>query len=139
MSTTQIESNPKLELPAFANEPLFAGCDDPQVREAFPRAIARVREQLGRDYPLYINGRNVVTDEVIDSINPADPDEVIGHICQAGTEEVEQAIRAAQNAFETWRDSSPAERAGYLVKAAQIARERIYEYSAWQVVEEGKQ
>jgi len=139
MSTTQIESNPKLELPAFANEPLFAGCDDPQVREAFPRAIAEVRGQLGRDYPLYINGRDVVTDEVIDSINPADPDEVIGRICQAGTKQIEEALTAAQNAFQTWRDTSPAERAEYLVKAAQITRERIYEYSAWQVLEEGKQ
>jgi len=139
MSTTQIESNVKLELPAFANEPLFAGCGDPQVRKAFPHAITQVRRQLGRDYPLYINGRDVVTDEVIDSINPADPDEVIGRICQAGTEEVEHALTAAHNAFQTWRDTSPAERAEYLVKAARIARERIYEYSAWQVLEEGKQ
>lgn len=135
MSTTQINQ----ELPAFTNEPIFPGCDDPQIGEAFPRAIAAVRQQLGRDYPLYINGKDVVTREVIDSINPADPDEVIGRICQAGTEEVEQALAAAHNAFQTWRDTSPAERAEYLVKAAQIARERIYEYSAWQVLEEGKQ
>ena len=91
MSTTQIESTRKLELPAFTNEPLFPGCDDPQVREAFPRAIAEVRAQLGRDYPLYINGHDVVTGETIESINPGDPDEVIGRICQAGTKGVEDA------------------------------------------------
>lgn len=139
MSRTQIESTPKLELPDFVNEPLFAGCDDPEVREAFPRAIAEVREQLGRDYPLYINGRDVATNDVIASINPADPDEVIGRISQAGTKEVEEALAAAQKAFQTWRDTPPVERAGYLVRAAKIARERIYEYSAWQVLEEGKQ
>lgn len=139
MSTTQIESKPKPELSAFANEPLFAGCDDPQVKEAFPRAIAHIRGQLGRDYPLHINGKDVVTDEVIESINPADPNEIIGRIYQAGTKEIEEALTAAHNAFQTWRDASPAERAEYLVKAAKIARERIYEYSAWQVLEEAKQ
>ena len=139
MSTTQVQGKSELELPAFTNEPIFPGCDDPQVKAGFGRAIAQVREQLGRTYRLYINGRNVVTDDIIDSINPADPGEVIGHICQAGTREIEEALTAAQKAFQTWRDTSPAERAEYLVKAAKIARERIYEYCAWQILEEGKQ
>lgn len=139
MNITQTDTSLKLELPAFQNERLFAGCDDPQVREAFPRAIAQVRGELGKTYALYIDGKEVVTDELIDSVNPADPDEVIGHVCQAGAEEVEQALTAAQKAFESWRDTSASERADYLVRAAQIARERIYELSSWQVLEEGKQ
>ncbi len=139
MSTTQIQAKSELELPAFTNEPIFPGCDDPQVKAGFGRAIPQVREQLGRTYRLYINGKNVATDDIIDSINPADPGEVIGRIHQAGTKEIEEALTTAQNAFKTWRDTSPSERAEYLVKAAKIARERIYEYSAWQILEEGKQ
>lgn len=139
MSTTQIQSQLNLELPAFTNELIFPGCDDPQVKAGFGRAIAQVRQELGRTYRLFINGRNVVTGEKIDSVNPADPDEIIGRVCQAGTKEVDRALAAAQNASQSWRDVPPAERAEYLVKAAKVTRERIYYYSAWQLLEEGKQ
>jgi len=139
MSTKQRKAGCGLELPPFSNEPIFPGCDDPTVREGFGAAIAQVREQLGRTYPLFIDGKDVLTEQTIDSVNPADPDEVVGRACQATTREVEEALSAAQKAFESWRDTSPSERAEYLVRAARIARERIYYYSAWQLLEEGKQ
>ena len=128
-----------LTLPPFVNERIFPGVDDPTAREAFPKAIADVRGQLGKTYPLYINGQDVTTDTLLDSVNPADPDEVIGKICQAGTTEAEQALTAAEKALLTWRDVDPAERAQYLVKAAALVRDNLYEYAAWQVLEEGKQ
>jgi len=139
MSKRQNETTSEPELSAFRNERIFPGCDDPEVGQAFPRAIAAVRKDLGKSYPLYIGGKEVATDEVIDSINPADPDEVIGRVCQAGTKEIEDALTAAQEAFLSWRDTPPVERAEYMVKAAEIARKRIYELSSWQVLEEGKQ
>jgi RHH-type proline utilization regulon transcriptional repressor/proline dehydrogenase/delta 1-pyrroline-5-carboxylate dehydrogenase len=139
MSEKQSETVAGLKLSAFRNERLFPCCGNPEVKQAFPRAIAIVRKDLGGSYPLYIDGKEVVTDEVVDSINPANPDEVIGRVCQAGAREVEDALIAAQKAFLSWRDTSPGERSEYLVKAAAIARERIYEFSAWQVLEEGKQ
>ena len=66
MDITQTETTPRLELPPFQNEKIFPGCDDPQVKDAFPRAIARVRKELGKTYPLFIDGREVVTEEIID-------------------------------------------------------------------------
>ncbi|MCH7557460.1 MAG: L-glutamate gamma-semialdehyde dehydrogenase [Planctomycetes bacterium] len=139
MNSTRSKTTRKLELAAFRNEKVFPGCDDPEVKESFPRAVAQVRQELGKTYPLFIGGKEVFTDDTIDSINPADPDEVIGRVCQAGTKEVEEALAAAEKAFQTWRDTSPSERAEYLVRAASIARKRIYEFSSWQVLEEGKQ
>ncbi len=127
------------DLPPFKNERLFPGIDDPIARQAFPEAIARVRNQLGQAYPLHIDGRDVQTEVMLDSVNPADPEEVIGTVCQAGTSEAEQALSAAAKALLTWRNVEPAERAGYLVTAAAIVRERLYEFAAWQVLEEGKQ
>ncbi len=126
-------------LAPFRNERVFPGLDDPRVREAFPRAIAEVRTQLGRTYPLYIDGREVTTPDTLDSVNPANPSEVIGTVCQAGRGEAETALSAAQRALSSWRNVDPVERARYLVKAADAARRRIFEYSAWQVLEEGKQ
>ncbi|MBN1506880.1 MAG: L-glutamate gamma-semialdehyde dehydrogenase [Sedimentisphaerales bacterium] len=123
----------------FRNERTFPGVDDPRVRQAFPLAIAQVRRRLGRTYPLYIDGRDVTTGRTLDSINPAKPSEVIGTVCQADTAQAGQALAAAQRALMDWRDVDPTERARFLIEAAGLARQRIFEYSAWQVLEEGKQ
>jgi RHH-type proline utilization regulon transcriptional repressor/proline dehydrogenase/delta 1-pyrroline-5-carboxylate dehydrogenase len=139
MVTATIRSKRSLDLPPFRNERVFPGVDDPGVRRDFPLALAQVRKQLGRTYPLYIGGRDLTTRETLDSANPADPGETVGRVCQAGTEEAEQALVAAERASLSWRDVDPTERARYLVAAADVARRRMFEYAAWQILEEGKQ
>ncbi|OGT96130.1 MAG: L-glutamate gamma-semialdehyde dehydrogenase, partial [Geobacteraceae bacterium GWB2_52_12] len=125
-------------VPHFKNEPMvdFTRADQ---RSAFPRAIAEVRTQLGRSYPLYIEGKELAGKEQIESVNPAAPREVVGHVAQSGTGEAALAISAAAKAFPGWRDTAPLERAEYLLKGAALARRRIFELSAWQVLEIGKQ
>ncbi len=125
-------------LPPFANEPTadFARAEE---RAAFPRALAEVRRRLGAVVPLHIGGRDVETAERADSVNPAAPDEVVGWISQAGRGETAAAIAAAKKAFPGWRDTPPAERAAFLLKAAAAARRRFHELCAWQVLEIGKQ
>jgi len=108
-------------------------------RDIFPQEIASVRAKLGKTYPLYIGGKEITTADTIPTINPAKPAEVLGSICQAGVAEVDQAIAAAKAAFPAWRDTPPEVRAGYLLKAAAVARRRVFELSAWQVLEIGKQ
>ncbi len=125
-------------LTPFHNEPAVDFTLE-QTRQAFKNAIADVRGKLGRTYPLFINGKEVQTDDRIVSVNPANPKEQIGTVCQAGREDVARAIEAAKAAFPAWRDTSPRERADYLIEAATIARRRLYELSAWQVLEVGKQ
>jgi RHH-type proline utilization regulon transcriptional repressor/proline dehydrogenase/delta 1-pyrroline-5-carboxylate dehydrogenase len=111
----------------------------PDHRAAFPQAIATVRAQAGKRYPLYINGKEVVTHDHCDTVNPNRPSELLGRIAQAGIDETSQAIGAAKNAFPAWRDTPPRKRAEYLLKAAEVARKRLFDLSAWQVLEIGKQ
>lgn len=125
-------------LPPFRNEPA-ADFTKREEREAFPRAIAEIRKNAAKDFLLFINGKDVRTDERIVSVNPANPSEVVGSVCVAGAGEVESAIAAAKAAFPSWRHRSPRERAEYLLKAAAIARRRVHELSAWQILEIGKQ
>jgi aldehyde dehydrogenase (NAD+) len=70
--------------------------------------------------------------------NPADRDEVVGHFASSGTEDVEAAIAAAEEAFRTWRLSSPITRATILHKAANILETRIPEVGRELTREEGK-
>lgn len=125
-------------LPRFENEP-FADFTKEPVRKAFIDAVAQVRSQLGREYPLIIGGKEVRTSDTLPSVNPANPSEVIGTICQASTREIDLAIEAAKKAAPAWKALSPEERAGFLVKAAEVARKEIFTLSAWQTLEVGKQ
>ncbi|NQV32226.1 MAG: L-glutamate gamma-semialdehyde dehydrogenase [Phycisphaeraceae bacterium] len=125
-------------LPRFHNAAL-ADCAEQSVREGFVQALAQVKGQLGKTYALNINGQAVMTEDVIDSVNPAQPSQVVGKVCQAGTQEIGKAIEAAQKAFETWRNVPIQERAKYLTDAAKSLKRRIYEICAWQILEEGKQ
>jgi RHH-type proline utilization regulon transcriptional repressor/proline dehydrogenase/delta 1-pyrroline-5-carboxylate dehydrogenase len=107
-------------------------------RDAFKVGLDNVRHSLGRLYRLYIDGRWVETDERLESYNPAKDNEIIGHICQAGKAEVEEALRASQKAFPKWRATTPEKRAEYLFQAADLARNRRIELAALQVFEVGK-
>jgi RHH-type transcriptional regulator, proline utilization regulon repressor / proline dehydrogenase / delta 1-pyrroline-5-carboxylate dehydrogenase len=122
----------------FVNEPL-ADFTRAEVRKAFTEAIAHVREDLGRTYPLYIGGQDIMTTDTIPSRNPAAPDEIIGQVCQASIKEIDLAIMAAKAAFPAWKALSATDRARYLFKAANIARKKIHDLCAWQILEVGKQ
>jgi RHH-type proline utilization regulon transcriptional repressor/proline dehydrogenase/delta 1-pyrroline-5-carboxylate dehydrogenase len=125
-------------LPRFINEPMV-DFTRAEHRTAFPKAIALVRMKLGKTYPLYIDGKEIATTERVNTVNPANPAEILGEISQAGVEEAKLAVAAAKKAFPAWRDTTPHERAEYLLKGAVAARKRIFELSAWQVLEIGKQ
>ena len=123
----------------FKNEPMVDFTRQ-ELREIFPQEIAKIRTNaLGKTYPLYINGKNVEIADKIPTVNPAKPSEVLGYVCQGGIAEVDMALNAAKSVFPTWRDTPPTERAKFLIKAAEVARRRQYELSAWQVLEVGKQ
>src|SRR5213594_1054894 len=101
-------------------------------------ALARVRPQLGQKYPLVINGERVWTDKTIASINPSSPDDVVGHVAEAGIPEAERAVKAARDAFEKWSRTSFETRCRLLERAADIMHRRRYELSALEVFEVGK-
>lgn len=122
----------------FCNE-AAADFTRPELREEFRRQLARLRAKRDEVYPLHIDGADIPTVDIVASLNPACPAEPVGNVCQAGIEEAAQAVATAAAAFPDWRDTPPGERAAYMVKGAAVARERIVELAAWQVLEIGKQ
>jgi len=110
----------------------------PENQERMREALARVRTRLGRKYPLVINGDRVWTDKTIASINPTSPDDVVGHVAEAGIPEAERAVKAARDAFEKWSRTSFETRCRLLERAADIMHRRRFELSALEVFEVGK-
>jgi 1-pyrroline-5-carboxylate dehydrogenase len=121
----------------FTNE-VVNDFSDPADVAAMKEALETVKHGFGKSYPLLIGGRKIETQKKIRSLNPADPQQVVGLIGSASKDEAMQAIDAAARAFESWRHVSMPERAGYLFKAAQLLRERRFLYDALLVYEVGK-
>ncbi len=124
-------------LPTFKNEPLTDFSDSANVA-AFEAALRRVRDSLDRLQPMLIGGREVLTSDVLTSVNPAAPHEVVARFPQGTAQHVDQAVEAAQCAFKAWSQTPASERAGYLLRAAGMMRRERHTVSAAMVLEAGK-
>ncbi len=111
----------------------------PEERLALAEALKLARGQLGRRYPLLVNGEEIFSKDTLDSLNPANPQEVVGTVSLADAGLLDRAVGAAAAAQSAWEDRSARERAGFLFRAAAIARKRLAELAAWQILEVGKQ
>ncbi len=109
-----------------------------KAREQAQSAIQTVRQQLGQLYQPLINGEHKSTQDVIDSVNPSQPEEVVGRVGLISVEQAEQAIQAAKAAFPAWQRTPASHRAKILRRAADLMEQRRAELSAWMVLEAGK-
>jgi 1-pyrroline-5-carboxylate dehydrogenase len=121
----------------FANEP-FVDFKQPENARAMQAALDLVASQLGREYDLIIGGHRIRTDGKIRSLNPARPAQVVGVHQKAGAEHAEDAMQAALRAFESWSRVATGVRVSLLLGAAQIIRDRKFEFMAWLTYEVGK-
>lgn len=109
-----------------------------EARDAIAAALAHVRRQLGRDYPLAIRGAAGTAESLHAAINPARPQEVLGRFEFAAQAHAQRAIDNARGAFPAWRDTPAAERCALCLRAAELLLEQRAELSAWEVLEQGK-
>jgi 1-pyrroline-5-carboxylate dehydrogenase len=107
----------------------------PENEQALRAAIKDVETKLGKRYPIVIGGEERETGQWIKSINPADPDQVVGEVAKARKEDVEDAIQAAHKAFKKWRNMPAKERASVLFKLAGLMNKHRLELDAWMVYE----
>ncbi|HEX3436645.1 MAG TPA: L-glutamate gamma-semialdehyde dehydrogenase [Pseudacidobacterium sp.] len=134
ISTVILPRSPQGE---FRNEP-FTDFSKHENAQAMKDALLRVGNMLGHEYELVIGGERLKTSGKIESRNPAHPEQIVGIHQKAGAEHAEEAMQAAQKAFETWKYVSVEERVSLLLNAAQIIRDRKFEFCAWLTYEVGK-
>lgn len=121
----------------FKNEPL-TDFSKPANRKGMEKALAKVRAELGKEYPLVIGGEEITTQDKLYSYNPAKPSEVVGIFSKANQELANKAVETAAAVFETWKKVPAKKRADYLFKAAALMRKRKFEFNAWLTYEVGK-
>jgi 1-pyrroline-5-carboxylate dehydrogenase len=121
----------------FRNEP-FTDFSKEENAQAMRDAIAKVQDELGREYPLVIGGERIKTEGKLESINPANRTQVVGRFQKATKELANRAVETAHETFQTWKTTSPSERADLLFRVAELLRERKHEMSAWMIHEVAK-
>ena len=124
-------------LTEFRNEPV-ADFSLPANRQAMEAALKKVRSEFGREYQLRIGAERISTGDHLYSVNPSNPQEVVGIHHKATRDLANRAVESAWAAFPKWSRTPAAERVRLLLEAARILRARKSEFDAWLVYEAGK-
>ncbi len=121
-------------LPPFQNEPITDFSKE-ENRTRMRAALEDVRDQLGQDYPLLIDGEAISTTETLISECPSDFAKIVGRTARASREDASRAVEVAEHAYPSWSASPARERSGVLLRAAEIMRRDRFELAAWEVFE----
>jgi 1-pyrroline-5-carboxylate dehydrogenase len=109
-----------------------------RMHQAFDEALDAVQGELGRTYPMIVDGRERRGSGTFEVRAPANRDVLIG-VFQTGTaKDVDDAVAAASAAFPAWSGRPYAERVGIMRRAAAIVRERKFRLAALLILEAGK-
>jgi acyl-CoA reductase-like NAD-dependent aldehyde dehydrogenase len=93
---------------------------------------------MSKKYDMTINGKSVPAGDYREIRNPANHDEVVGMMPIGAREHLEQAIDAAQSAFQSWRYSSDKERAEACLTIAKVVSDNTDELKILLSKEQGK-
>jgi 1-pyrroline-5-carboxylate dehydrogenase len=116
----------------------YSDFTDPAVKAAYELALAGIESRFGASYPLVIGGESITTGASIESVNPSDPEQVVGVSASAGVAEAQQALDAAWDAFASWSRKPADFRARIGMRLAEIMRRNKFELAAIQTFEAGK-
>src|SRR5258708_23721754 len=135
MATTLAETITQADTLQPCQNELVADFSKPENRAAMERALATVRAQLGREYDILIAGKRIKTGDLLKSLNPSRPTEVVGIHHRATTDLANRAVEDAFAYFPEWSATLAAERIAMLGRVASIIRDRKFEFDAWLVYE----
>ncbi|HWQ83334.1 MAG TPA: aldehyde dehydrogenase family protein, partial [Anaerolineales bacterium] len=109
-----------------------------ELHTQFDKALAAHKANLGQEYGMIIDGKDVFTAEKFENRSPADTSVVLG-VFQKGSEaEAHAALAAARKAFPAWSHMNWQDRVALIRKAAGEIDRRIYEIGAAMAMEVGK-
>jgi 1-pyrroline-5-carboxylate dehydrogenase len=126
-----------MAIPKFKNEHAldFTKAANRKKQEA---ALAALRAQLGKEYPIVIGGERILTEEKFNSYNPARPSEILGVFQKGNAALATKAIETAARKFEEWKVVPSRKRATLLLNAARVMKKRRFELNAVAILEVGK-
>jgi len=109
-----------------------------ELHQRFEEGLKKIKENLGKEYGMIINGKDHYADEKFEDRSPANTDQVLGIFQKGGVEDALAAIEAARKAFPKWSQMKWKDRVKIMQKVADRIDERIYEIGAAMAMDVGK-
>lgn len=102
-------------------------------------ANINVRDYIDENYGLFINNEFQASGsgETITVTNPANGED-LAKVARAGKEDVDKAVQAAHDAFDSWSKISKAERADYLSEIGRRIHEKAEHLATVESLQNGK-
>jgi 1-pyrroline-5-carboxylate dehydrogenase len=105
--------------PPPVNEPVRSYAPASPERESLKKRLEEMKSER-IEIPCVIGGKDVKTGTLREAVMPHDKDHVLADVHQGGATEVEQAIKAAADAWNDWHRLPWEERAAVFLRAAEL-------------------
>lgn len=112
-------SNAFYRAPKAVNEPVLTYTPESNERAVLKKTIAQLKSQ-NLDIPMYINGKQVFTENKISIHPPHERSYTLGYFNKGTQQHVLEAIQAALDAKTVWENMAWEERAAIFLKAADL-------------------
>ncbi len=109
-----------------------------ELHKGFDKAVGKLKANLGKEYGMIIDGKDVFADDKYEDHSPVNTDWVLAVIQKGNATQANMAIEAARKAFPAWSHTPWKERVRLVRKAASIIEKRIFELGAAMALEVGK-
>ena len=109
-----------------------------ELHKGFDAAVVRLKQNLGKEYGMIINGKDVFADEKWEDRSPVNTDWVLARLQKGNASHANQAIAAARAAFPKWSHTPWQQRVKLVRKAASLLEQRIFDLGAAMALEVGK-
>jgi len=109
-----------------------------EFHRKFDTALTEVKNDLGKDYPIIINGEMIYLSEKYEVKSPTDTNIILGRISNCGKAEIKQAVDAAKAASEEWRSTQYQSRAKIFNECADTFSSDKFHLAALLSIENGK-
>jgi 1-pyrroline-5-carboxylate dehydrogenase len=93
---------------------------------------------LGKEYGMFIDGKEVFADEKFEVRSPINTDWVLGVMQKGNAQHAQMAIEAARRAFPAWARTPWKKRVALVRKASKLIEKRIFELGAAMAMNVGK-
>lgn len=109
-----------------------------ELHTGFDTALAKLKSNLGKEYGMIINNKEVFADEKFDDFSPVNTGWKLAVMQKGNEKHAEMALSAARKAFPGWSHTPWQERVRLLRKVADLIDERLFELGAAMALEVGK-
>jgi 1-pyrroline-5-carboxylate dehydrogenase len=113
-------SNAFFQVPVATNEPVKSYAPGSAERDSLLKKYHELYNQNSIDIPMYIDGKEVRTEDKRKMSPPHDHQKVLGHFNYGNASHVQQAIDSALKAKKAWANLPWQERAAIFLKAADL-------------------